>query len=256
MRTLRTVVLSVSCAAALAGFTAGCAMKGVARSGETTPARESIEQISEVRRALRAACGKLKDVNADAADKAALMADAKDLTASAVENWICYLESWGEQAPTAYARHPNWAAATGELTSGMGEMLKRIEADDAENAFKACGAACGKFVTLNEQAGVRRTSDVLFHFRKAAKPLAEPLAKGDVNALSAKMAQLREIRDRALTDPVGGTGTVVQKAQALQAFSDAVDAFLFAVESREGKRLAKTYGGMMSAMEKAYDLFL
>ena len=221
MRTLRSVVLSMGCAAILAGLTAGCTMKGDAQSGERIAARESIEQISEVRRSLRAACGKLKDVNADAADKAALMTEARDLMASTVENWGCYLEYWDGRTPTDYVEHPDWSVATRELTAGMAEMLTRIEENDAANAFKACGSACGKFVTLNEQAGVRRTSDTLFHFRKAAKPLAEPVAKGNVDAVSAKVAQLREIRDKVMTEPVGGTGTPAQKANALEAFSAA-----------------------------------
>ena len=138
----------------------------------------------------------------------------------------------------------------------MGEMLKRIKVDDAVNAFKACGSACSKFVTLNEHAGVRRTSDVLFHFRKTAKPLAEPLAKGDLNAVSTKVPQLRGIRDKALTDPAGGTGTTTQKTQALEAFSAAVDAFGSAVQTGDREQVSLTYGKMMATMEKAYDLFL
>lgn len=258
MGTHKSAVLSISCAAILAGLAAGCATKGSRSTpgNSTMAASESIEQISDVRRSLRAACGKLKDVNAGADDKAALMADAKDLTASAVENWGCYLEYWSGRAPAAYARHPAWDAATGELTAGMRQMLERIEAGDAAGAFKACGAACGKFVALNEQARVRRTSDLLFHFRKAAKPLAEPLAKGDLDAVSAKVAQLREIRDKAMIHPVGGTGTPPLKTQALEAFSSAVDAFGSAVQAADREQLSSTYGKMMAAMETAYDLFL
>jgi hypothetical protein len=215
-----------------------------------------IEDVSHVRRLLRAACGKLKDVNAGAANKAALMTEAKDLTASAAENWGCFLDYWGGRAPSDYVKHPDWDAATRELANGMADMLKRIEEDAAANAFNACGAACGKFVALNEQAGVRRTSDVLFSFRKAAKPLVEPVVKGDLDTVSAKVAQLREIRDKAMTDPVGGTGTSVQKAQALKAFSEAVDVFASAVRSGDKETLEALYWDMVSAMETAYDLFL
>ena len=117
-------------------------------------------------------------------------------------------------------------------------------------------AACGKFVALNEQARVRRTSDVLFSFRKAAKPLAEPVAKGNLDAVSAKVRQLTEIRDKAMTEPVGGTGAAEQKAQALKAFSEAVDVFASAVRNSDEEALEAPYRAMMSAMEAAYDLFL
>lgn len=75
-------------------------------------------------------------------------------------------------------------------------------------------------------------------------------------AASAKVAQLRDIRDKALSDPGGGTGTVEQKRQVLEAFSSAVDAFTSAVKAADGKQLSLTYGKMMATMETAYDLFL
>jgi len=125
-----------------------------------------------------------------------------------------------------------------------------------QRAFKACGSTCGKFVALNEQAGVRRTSDVLFRFRKAAKPLAEPIAKEDLEGVSLKMPQLAGIPDKAMIEPVGGMGTAQQKARALKAFSEAVDVFVSAVRSADKEALKALYPEMMSAMEAAYDLFL
>jgi outer membrane murein-binding lipoprotein Lpp len=213
-------------------------------------------QISHVRRLLRAACERLKAVNAGAPNSAELMVQAKDLTVSAVQKWEQFLNACDGRAPSDYGEHPNWDAATRGLASGMAEMLKRIEESDAANAFETCGATCGKFVVLNEQARVRCTSDVLFHFRKAAKPLAEPVAKGNLDAVLAKVGQLTEIRDKAMIEPVGGTGTPAQKAQALEAFSQSVDAFAATVTRGDRAALDAQYRKMMSAMEKAYDLFL
>jgi hypothetical protein len=216
----------------------------------------AIEEVSRVRRLLRAACGRLKAVNEGAADRATQMAEAGSETAGALELWRGFLEGCAGRPPQAYASHPQWVAATAEISNGIAEMLKQVEQDNPDMAFKACGAACGKFVALNEQAGVRRTSDVLFSFRKAAKPLAEPVAKGNLEAVSAKVRQLTEIRDKAMMEPVGGTGTAEQKAQALKAFSEAVDAFASIAAQGDRAMLDAQYRAMMSAMERAYDLFL
>jgi hypothetical protein len=97
---------------------------------------------------------------------------------------------------------------------------------------------------------------VLFSSRKAAKPLAEPVAKGDLNAISAKAAQLAEIRDKAMIEPVGGTGTAEQKAQTLKAFAEAVDAFASIAAQGDRAMLDAQYRTMMLTMEAAYDLFL
>lgn len=234
---------------------AGCAAPA---SKDTSAADrlQGIEQVSHVRRLLRSACGRLKVVNAGAEGREALMASAKDETAAGLAEWDRFLQEHGSAAPRAYAGHPDWRRAADELSAGMSEMLKAVEQNDAQAAFNTCGRACGKFVVLNEQAGVRRTSDVLFHFRKAAKPLTEPLAKGDLNVVSTKVPQLREIRDKAMGEPVGGTGTAAQKTQALEAFSAAVDAFGSAVQAGDREQISLAYGKMMAAMEKAYDLFL
>jgi hypothetical protein len=239
----------------IAACLAGCIAP---QSGGTlAPAEtDAIAQVSYVRRLLRAACGRLKAVNEGAADHAALMTGAGSDTADALERWKGFLQGCSGRAPQAYAAHPQWVAATAEISEGIAEMLKQIEQDNPDMAFKACGAACGKFVALNEQARVRRTSDVLFSFRKAAKPLAEPVAKGDLDAVSAKVRQLTEIRDKAMIEPVGGTGAAEQKAQALKAFSEAVDVFASAVRSSDKEALEAPYRAMMSVMEAAYDLFL
>jgi hypothetical protein len=245
-------ILSVTViAACLAGC--GCAQPGVSQAQRKV---DAIEQVSQVRRLLRAACGRLKAINEGAVDRAARMAEARGDTTDALERWNGFLQGCSGSAPQAYAAHPQWVAATGEISKGIGEMLKQIEQDNPDRAFKACGAVCGKFVALNEQAGVRRTSDVLFSFRKAAKPLAEPVATGDLDTVSVKVAQLTEIREKAKMEPVGGTGTAEQKAQALKAFSDAVDAFASSVARGDKAMLDIQYRTMMSAMETAYDLFL
>lgn len=215
-----------------------------------------VEQVSQVRRLLRAACGRLKAVNEGAANRATQMAEAGSDTASALERWNGFLEGCAGRASQAYASHPHWLAATAEISDGIAEMLKQVEQDNSDMAFKACGAACGKFVTLNELAGVRRTSDVLFLFRKAAKPLAQSVGKNDLEAIRPVLGTLLQLRDRALTDPVGGTGSPAQKGEALKVFSEAVSAFATAARADDQERLAARYGKMMSAMEAAYDLYL
>jgi len=243
------------CVSVIAACLAGCVAPQSGGASALTET-DAIGHISHVRRLLRAACGRLKAVNEGAADHAALMTGAGSDTADALERWKGFLQGCSGSAPQAYAAHPRWVAATAEISEGIAEMLKQIEQDNPDMAFKACGAACGKFVALNEQARVRRTSDVLFSFRKAAKPLAEPVAKGNLDAVSAKVRQLTEIRDKAMTEPVGGTGAAEQKAQALKAFSEAVDVFASAVRNSDEEALEAPYRAMMSAMEAAYDLFL
>jgi hypothetical protein len=222
-----------------------------------TPAEaDAIGQVSRVRRLLRTACSRLKAANEGAANRAAQMAEAGSDTADALERWNGFIKGSAGRAPRVYASHPQWVAATAEISDGITEMLRQVEKDNPGMAFKACGATCGKFVVLNEQAGVRRTSDVLFHFRKAATPLALPAAKGDVAAVAPVVGTLLKLRDRSLTDPVGGVGTPAQRDGALRAFSAAVDAFAAAVNGNESGGLAELYGGMMACMESAYDLYL
>lgn len=241
------------------GAVVAVAVSGCVTAREPEPPRRAtepweVEEIAAVRRTLRSACGKLRSVGAAQAQKAALE-KAREETDSALAGWSCLIQSWTD-VPEAYARHPDWRGATAEITAGITEMLRQAEADKAPEAFQACGRTCGLFVKLDEAAGIRRTSDVLFQFRQAAKPLAEHVQPRNVGPLCDADGRLRELRDLALTDPVGGTGTPQEQRAALKRFSEAVDAFLKAAADDSATDLPARYQAMMQAMEQAYDLFL
>jgi hypothetical protein len=253
---LVTFFCLVSVVSLFATTLAGCgASRNIVRrtpdAGETALAR-----VSEVRRALRAACGQLKSINADPGQAEALLPDATARTDHAAMLWAAFLGDSGETPPRPYASHPDWATATREIRDGIATMLKHCRSKDSALAFEACGRTCGKFVALNEAAGVRRTSDILFRFRKTAKPLLAQLESREVPAIAAGAAELVKLRDEAMTNPVGGIGTASQKEEALQAFSEAVDRFAEGVRASDREDAIALYNQMIKAMEVAYDLFL
>ncbi len=234
----------------------GCGGAGQAvRMGDRALADAELARVSEVRHLLRSACGKLRAAT-NAPDAAALLTEAKNQTQEALARWRRFREAYSSGAPTVYAAHEHWDSAAYNIETGIQEMLDQAVAKHPLEAFQACGRTCGKFVEMNEKAGLRRTSDILFNFRKAARPLAEPAKAGSVAPLREALPRLVELRDNALIDPVGGAGTSQEKSQALASFSAAVDAFAQAVRNNDSAELAKRHEAMMKAMEQAYDLFL
>lgn len=236
---------------------AGCSGERATIStvGGDASIQTELARVSEVRRLLRSACGKLRAASS-APDSAALLNEAKGQTEKALARWQEFRQMHSADAPTAYAAHEYWDYAAYDIEAGIEEMLNQTVARRPSEAFQACGRTCGKFVEMNEKAGLRRTSDILFHFRKAAKPLAEPAKAGSVSPLREALPRLVKLRDDAIVDPIGGTGTPEEKRQALASFSAAVDAFAEAVRDSDSESLAKRYSAMMKAMEQAYDLFL
>lgn len=244
------------CASTL--LTLGCAlaMIGCATAtpiGATVP--EDIERVAQVRRQLRAACGQLRQAGDDAKAKSTLLGEAADTTRLALIGWQQIRKDTPSSPPPAYAAHPQWDQASAEIEKGIVQMLALAEQSQPVESFQACGQTCGLFVKLNTQAGVRRTSDVLFHFRKAAKPLAQPAKSGERAPLAQALPALLELRHRAMVDPIGGVASAETQQLALQAFSNAVDHFAAAVQDRQ-MDVANAYAAMMRAMEKAYDAYL
>jgi hypothetical protein len=213
-------------------------------------------RVCEVRRLLRSACGELRAVAAGQGNADAQMDKARRETEEAMAKWQSIESAHQREAPAAYRSHPDWHRAANEITLGIEEMRAEIVAGQAPLAFKTCGSTCGKFVELNEQASIRRTSDILFHFRKAAKPLAEAVKAGDLARLKEALGALQRLRDDALSGPIGGTATSEQKQQAMDEFSAAVDGFVYSIQAGQTGDLATRYDIMMKAMERAYDLFL
>ena len=233
--------------------TVGCA----ARTGPLvdTPEPDDLERVAQVRRQLRAACGQLRQATDPSPSQAALMTDPATTTRMALHGWRGIRSDYLHSSPPAYAAHPQWDQASAEIEKGIERMLAMAEQSQPVASFQACGQTCGLFVKLNAQAGVRRTSDVLFHFRKAAKPLAEPAKSGDRAPLAQALPQLLELRQRAMVDPIGGMASAQSQQLALKAFSNAVDHFAAAV--RNGQMdVANAYEAMMRAMENAYDAYL
>ena len=215
-----------------------------------------LSRVSEVRRLLRSACGKLRTAVADATQSEVLLTAAADETDGALTLWREFIREHADMSPAAYTAHENWDRDAYDIEQGILKMLEETTAKRPTEAFQTCGHTCGKFVEMNEKAGIRRTSDVLFQFRKVAKPLAEPAKAGTLVPLSEALPRLLKLRDDALTDPVGGTGTLEQKRLALVSFSADVDAFAKAVRNDGTGQVADLYDTMMKAMEQAYDLFL
>ena len=256
MRANTGVVLWIAAGAPLMGLL-GCSTAGqVHVTPGSTEADTGLSRVSEVRRLLRSACGELRAVAAGQGNADAQMDKARRETEEAMAKWQSIESAHQREAPAAYRSHPDWPRAAKEITLGIEEMRAEIVAGQAPLAFKTCGSTCGKFVELNEQAGIRRTSDILFHFRKAAKPLAEAAKAGDLAQLKKALGALQRLRDDALSGPIDGTATSEQKQQAMDEFSAAVDGFVYSIQAGQTGDLATRYDIMMKAMERAYDLFL
>ncbi len=235
---------------------AGCAAKPTQKPVASGSSDNAQARVSEVRRILRSACGKLKSINAGAQNSDDLLAKAQAETERTLSLWVAFLKGYGNAAPGAYASHPDWPSATRQISSGIREMRDQINAKAPAHAFKACGRTCGRFVALNEAAKIRRTSDMLFRFRKAAKPLAQQCISGKTSQVNAAIPTLLKLRDEALTAPRGGIGTSDKKKEALRVFSYSVDLFTEACRANNARDLPGLYKEMMKSMEKAYDLFL
>jgi hypothetical protein len=251
----RSAIPAVVTIAFLTLLGCGGASPTIGTGGGGAKVDAELARVSEVRRLLRSACGKLRAAE-NAPESAALLAEARGQTERALAQWRGFRQTHSAAAPTAYAAHEYWDCAAYDIEAGIQEMLDETVARHPSEAFQACGRTCGKFVEMNRKAGLRRTSDILFDFRKAAKPLAGPAKAGSVSPLREALPRLVKLRDDALVGPVGGTGTSEQKRHALAVFSAAVDAFDQAVRANDSGELAKRYDVMMKAMEQAYDLFL
>lgn len=233
--------------------TASCAV----RTGPLVkpPEPDELERVAQVRRQLRAACGQLRMAADPTPSQADRLAEAADTTRTALSSWHQLRNDYSHGSPPAYAAHPQWDQASTEIEKGIERMLAMAEQSQPVASFQACGQTCGLFVRLNDKAGVRRTSDVLFHFRKAAKPLAEPAKSGDRAPLAQALPALLELRQRAMVDPIGGVASAETRQLALEAFSNAVDQFAATVRDSQ-MDVASAYATMMHAMENAYDACL
>lgn len=240
---------------ALSGFGAtGWANTDAVNSAVT--AAEDISRVSEIRRLLRSACKELKMASENPEYADTLLTGSAERTGQTLDLWRDFRLQHSEKPPEGFAAHASWDSAAQEIENGIREMLNLTNARQAGSALKACGRTCGLFVNLNTKAGIRRTSDILFQFRKTARPLADALESGTLLQVKDALPSLLKMRDDALTDPVGGIGSPEEKSQALTAFSDAVDAFFQSMQQNDTYHAASRYEAMMKALEWTYDLFL
>lgn len=212
--------------------------------------------ISQVRRALRAACNKLKTINSQEESREVLLQESAAESRQALILWQVFRKSYPESAPAVYGQNTNWSRSADDVEQTIQKMIAANLNGDAKKAFSSCGETCQKFVAMNEQAGIELTTDILFQFRKTAKLLMATLRENDSAKSDPIVKTLLSLRNQALVDPVEGTGAPVKNQQALKAFSGAVDAFAASIQSADKNVLSHRYATMLSEMEAAYDLYL
>ena len=228
---------------------------GASRPPSAAPSvNVAITQVSTVRRGLRSACKKLRAVAGGEGNRTGQMAAAGRETAEAAAHWSALLEASGGSGPGPYTAHPQWTRAGEEIRAAIAEMAGRIDADDPEGAYRACGRACGRFVAMDETAGVRLASDALYRFRQTARPLGEVIARGDLASVRGALPALEAFRDSALSRPGAGSSTPAEQAALLREFREDVARFLAAVAAENGVRGA--YERMMLTLERAFDSVL
>jgi len=219
-------------------------------------AAEDMSRVSEIRRLLRSACKELKMATENPENADTILTSSAEKTAQTLDRWRDFRLQHSAKPPEVLAAHASWDSAVQEIENGIREMLNLTNARQVGSALKACGRTCSLFVDLNTKAGVRRTSDILFQFRRIAKPLADAIKSGTLLQVKDALPRLLKMRDDALTDPVGGIGSPEEKSQSLTAFSAAVDAFVQSMQQNDTDDAASCYEAMMKALERTYDLFL
>ena len=209
-----------------------------------------------MRRTLRSACNKLKTIDSQVESRAVLLQESAAESSQALKLWQEFRKPYQENAPAVYGQNKNWSRSADEIEQTIQQMIAANLNGDVKKAFTSCGETCQKFVAMNEQAGIGLTTDILFQFRKKAKLLMVTLRENDSAKIDPAVITLLGLRDRALADPVEGAGAPVRDQQALNAFSEAVDAFAASIQSADNNVLSHRYATMMSEMEAAYDLYL
>jgi hypothetical protein len=234
--------------------TMGLSDYGAAKSSLSTD--NGLAEISRVRRTLRGACDKLKSIDGKEEHRAALLRESAVESRQALLLWQELRKSYSENAPSVYAQNPDWSRSADEIEQTIRQMIDANLNGDSKKAFASCGQTCRNFIAMNEKAGIELTTDILFQFRKDAKLLMPSVRENDSAKTDAVVKSLLNLRDRALANPVDGTGAPVKDRQALQTFSEAVSALAVSIQSADKNVLSDRYSKMMSAMETAYDLYL
>lgn len=217
---------------------------------------DAIERISEVRRTIRLACKDLKSAQSDTVRRASLMSSALETTASGEKLWRELLSDADALKQSPYNAHPAWQDSTALISEGMAKMLALIKAGNPMPSVKACGANCGRFVRLNQAAGVYRTSDLLFQIRMTAKKLESSVAKSEFDEIRNSLPGMLSLRDKALQRIEGGTGSENAKLEGLKTFSSNLDAFSQAAASEDKEALGEAYRNLLKSWDEIYGLLL
>jgi hypothetical protein len=220
------------------------------------PTSDAVERVSEIRRTIRRACEDLKTAQFDTTRKAELLAEALTTTQAGEELWLAFISDTGALHASPYGTHPHWQDSTKLISEGMVKMQDLIKVGDAEQAVKSCGANCGRFVRLNQVAGVYRTSDLLFQIRMTVRKLETAVQNAQFGEIRAALSGMLSLRDKAIADIVGGTGSEEVKKERLGVFSKALDDFNKAAVAEDSEALTKTYQELLKSWDQAYSLLL
>jgi hypothetical protein len=234
--------------------TSGFSDYGAAQNSLSTDS--GLAGISHVRRTLRGACDKLKAIDGKAEYRSVLLQESAAESRQALLLWQEFRKSHSENAPPVYNQNPDWSRSADEIEQTIQQMISANLDGDSKKAFTSCGQTCRNFIAMNEKAGIELTNDILFQFRKDAKLLMPAIQENDSAKIDAVVKALLNLKDRALVNPVDGTGAPVKNQQALQTFSETVSALAASIQSADRNMLSDRYSKMMSAMETAYDLYL
>ncbi len=123
-------------------------------------------------------------------------------------------------------------------------------------AVMACGANCSRFVRLNQAAGVYRTSDLLFQIRMTAKKIEAAVQNAQFGEIRAALPGMLSLRDRAVSNIVGGTGSEDDKRERLEAFSKSLDDFNSAANAEDQVALKQAYQELLKSWDQVYGMLL
>lgn len=216
----------------------------------------TFSEISQVRKMLRTACAKIKKADAKPEDADNLLHGAEVETRRALEQWQTFYQGYPAVAPSGYAKHPSWYSAAKEIKESIRKMAQSEKDKDAKTALASCGQTCQKFVKMNEMAGIELTADILFQFRKAAKPLLTTIQESDSIETTPAVQTLLSLKNQAMDHAVDDTDSSVSKKNALSRFAKSADAFAVSADMDNRVAIIAQYQEMMSLLEVAYDFYL
>jgi len=229
--------------------TAGMAIIMAAATG--IMAADFQSDLSALRKKIVPMCAQLQ-AGKPAESQEALLGDIDAIIAG----WTAMTENYKTNPPAEYAKDPAWQGYFGEVLDNFEIMRARTEQQNYKRAMQFCGMNCGVFVTMNQVNGVDKSSDKMFMVRKNAKTMMDMIKAGNWKG-AGHVQKHNEEMVKAMMSAAAPTGAdQAAFEQDLKSIKAAYDAFIGAVEKKDGKDAGEKFMAFMEAFGGVYSKYL